>query len=149
MGEWGFPVTFAVMIVVLYLAWRLIQNIVVNRSPASTTPPGITVFAATGVLAAGLHSLFSGVHLMPASQVTGILVCGWLLGAIPIRGRFRTSRFSTMLLGAGLVASLVLLLGSAIEMRKLEFRATQMEKDKMLYPRFWQNGKVCTLFVDH
>jgi len=149
MGEWGFPAALTVMIVVLYLAWRLIQNIVINRSSAPSTLPGMTVFAATGVLAAGVHSLFSGVHLMPASQVVGILVCGWLLGTIPIGGRFRTSRFSSTLLSAGLAVSLVLLLGSTIEMRKLEYRATQMEKDKMLYPRFWQNGKVCTLFVDH
>jgi peptidoglycan/LPS O-acetylase OafA/YrhL len=96
----------------------------------------------TGVLAAALYACLSGVMVMPASQITGLLVCGMLLGLYP----FSPDRPHTILPWAfvpGLLLTLGLLGLGAHELRTMEARESQMLPAETGLPRIWQNAKVC------
>jgi O-antigen ligase len=151
-AEWGVPAALAVcglfLAVMLRLFGRLRQS-----GAADDRNQTLAVLLYTGVLSAALHATLSGVLVMPASQVTGMLVCGMLLG-LPIAGRSppdtvtRTGRRAArvalacmLLLSSGLIA-----LG-AHELSTLQDRAARLGADEPIRPRMWQDAKVCRLYT--
>jgi hypothetical protein len=79
LSEWGIPAAALLFISVAFIAWRLLLRLrVMQLEPGPLTPLAGAV--STGVLAAAIHACLSGVLVMPASQVTGLLLGGWLLG---------------------------------------------------------------------
>jgi O-antigen ligase len=79
LSEWGIPAAALLLIAIAFIAWRLLLRLrVLQLEPGPLTPLAGAV--STGVLAAAIHACLSGVLVMPASQVTGLLLGGWLLG---------------------------------------------------------------------
>jgi len=86
---------------------------------------------------------------MPASQIAGILVCGWLLGLMPLPVlRGRSYRASVALLVSGLALSAAFLVFAWHELAASETRLEQTQVLDRGIPRLWQNGKVCRLYRD-
>ncbi len=86
---------------------------------------------------------------MPASQVTGVLIGGWLLGLLPTPAGVSTRvRPSSLVLITGLALSIALLAFAGQEMRVAAIRWEQTPVMDLGIPRLWQNGKVCRLYRD-
>lgn len=154
LGEWGIP---AFLLLVLAGGFMVIALWRALRSPANTSDKrNIAAYLATGVLAAAILSLLDGVLIMPASQVTGILICGWLLGSLavspPVVGTVVGSRplfpglLAKVLLAVALIVSLVFLWFAQTEINQHEQALEQTHMMDRLIPRLWQNGKVCQLY---
>jgi len=119
-------------------------------------------YFATGMLAAMILACLDGVLVMPASQVTGVLVCGCLLGLLPARPGFSQSGISqsshsqrgnsqptvtaAAVLTLAIIASIAFLAFARHELSVAEVRWTQTPVMDQGIPRLWQNGKVCALY---
>jgi O-antigen ligase len=145
LAEWGFPAFVLLLICGIYLALRLI----VNLKEASTThnkSDYLVVALGTGIMAAAIHACFSGILIMPASQMAGILVTGWFLGVLPVSGAYtRSRRLAGLFLLIGLVVSTALSLFGTAQAPSNFQRYQAMDKPDRLLPRFWQYGKDCRL----
>jgi hypothetical protein len=145
-GEWGIP---ALIILLVATAWAWVRLLRILRAPESEPRTDILLagFLATAALAAMLHACLSGVLVMPASQVAGILVCGWLLGLLPVVPSGKPSlRFTPVLLVSGLAVSAALLAFGRQELAVADIRLEQTRVLDRGIPRLWQNGKVCRLY---
>lgn len=144
-AEWGLPAALilaAVFVGLLASATRRIRRLS-SESCAKAAPASLLL---TGVLAAAIHSCFSGVLVMPASQVTGVLVCGVLLGSLaPAQGHRRTFHTRWIVI-AGSILSLALLIQGGREISTMEERAAQLPP-RIFAPRIWQDSKVCVLYT--
>jgi hypothetical protein len=144
-AEWGIPVALTVCFIFLFLLSRTSQSIRQREfsSPEDTIIAGLLL---TGVLAAALHACLSGVMVMPASQVTGLLICGMLLGLYP----FAPVERATSDLHWGFIPGLILSVGllglGAYELQTMKIRAELLEPGASRWPRVWQEAKVCTLY---
>jgi hypothetical protein len=144
-AEWGMPVALVVCLVFLFLSWRIGHSIRQGKFGGSedTAVAGLLF---TGALAAAFYACLSGVMVMPASQVTGLLVCGMLLGLY----RFAPERPVTALQW-GFIPGLLLalgLLGLGIhELRTMEDRESRLHSTETGIPRIWQNAKVCRQYI--
>ena len=80
-AEWGIPVA-VVSAACCACCGGGRHHVRQNRfgSPEDNILAGLLL---TGLTAAALHACLSGVMVMPASQVTGLLICGMLLGLYP------------------------------------------------------------------
>ncbi len=145
-GEWGIPAALGLLALALFFAWFVLRA-VTHSARLSNRKPNISAFLATGVAAAGMYSCLSAVHMTPASQTVAVLMMGWLLGSLPTTRLHSSGVVGGRLLVSSLTVALVLLLASAVELRRLEFRTQQMAPIDTLYPRYWQDGKVCSLFT--
>jgi len=112
----------------------------------------LTILLAGGILAASVHACLSGVMVMPASQLTGMLMCGWFLGNLllkPAQNEMeRAEQYSSLKFGASiltlfLVTSLSLLAFSVHENTVRVENLNQTQVGERLLPRFWQIGKMC------
>ena len=145
-AEWGIPVALAVGFIFLYLILRISQSIRQKEfsGPEDTIIAGLLF---SGVLAAALHACLSGVMVMPASQVTGLLICGMLMGLYPTAPAKRTIRYLHWGLIPGLLLTVGLLGLGAYELQTMKIRADLLEPGASRWPRIWQDAKVCTLYV--
>jgi hypothetical protein len=145
-AEWGIPVALAACVVFLVLLTKGWQSI--RRDEYSTADDGATAgLLLTAVLAAAFHACLSGVMVMPASQVTGLLICGMLLGLYPSASGER--RVAALHWGfiPGLLLSVGLLGLGVHELKTMEDRESALLPRDNLLPRIWQNAKVCTLYI--
>jgi hypothetical protein len=144
-AEWGLPVALAVAGLFIFFFWRAITVIRGARFDHPDDAP-LAGLLLTGVLAAALHACLSGVLVMPASQVTGLLVCGMLIGLIPSRreaGQPGILRWSPL---AGLLLAAFLAVLGAHELNTMKSRAEMLEPSASMWPRIWQDSKVCRLY---
>jgi hypothetical protein len=147
-AEWGIPAALAICglfaALLLGAATRIRRG--VFTYPADAVLAGLLL---TGVLAAALHACLSGVLVMPASQVTGLLVGGMLLGLMPLRaaGLPVPVRQRAFLPGFGLLLAAGLLVLGAQELRTTTERAVLLRPGEDMRPRIWQDAKVCRLYV--
>ena len=144
-AEWGIPVALVVCAIFLFLLWRISRSIRQNEfaSPDDTVIAGLLF---TGVLAAALHACLSGVMVMPASQVTGLLICGMLLGMYPTAPGERVGRALHWGFIPGLIMTISLLGLGAYELQTMKSRAELLNPGESMWPRIWQDAKVCTLY---
>jgi hypothetical protein len=145
-AEWGIPVALSACVIFLFLLTKGWQR--VRRDGFGATDDGATAaLLLTAVLAAALHACLSGVMVMPASQVTGLLICGMLLGLYPAASGAR--RVAALHWGfiPGLLLSAGLLGLGVHELRIMKDRESVLLPRGNLLPRIWQNAKVCTLYV--
>lgn len=144
-AEWGMPVAQALLAIVIVLLLRTSQ--IIRRGTFSSADD--TNFAGLlflGVVAAAVHACFSGVPVMPASQVTGLIVCGILLGLLaPVPARGGALLTNWLFIPCLVLAASLLALG-AEELRTMEYRAAQLPA-RIIAPRIWQDAKVCRLHV--
>lgn len=145
-AEWGLPVALTVCLIFLFLLWRLSWSIRRDEfdNPEDTVMAGLLC---TGVLAAALHACLSGVMVMPASQVTGLLVCGMLLGLYPIAPQEKSAAALQWGFIPGLLLAVGLLGLGAQELQTMESRAALLKPAATMWPRMWQDAKVCELYT--
>jgi len=145
-AEWGIPVALAVCILFVLLLGGALQHL--RRSdledPADRTISGLLL---TGIFAAALHACVSGVMVMPASQVTGMLLVGLLLGLISTRRHEKPSRIAIPAMISGIVMCGALLVLGVHELGTRAERSAQLKPGEDLRPRMWQDAKVCRLYV--
>jgi putative inorganic carbon (HCO3(-)) transporter len=145
-AEWGIPVALAACFIFLVLVWRVSQNVRQGRHDCAQDGE-LAGLLLTGVLAAALHACLSGVMVMPASQVAGMLICGMLLGLSPLRQNQRPTPAYRRWGIPGLLLSVCLLALGFHELRTMEIRAPQLAPGEDMRPRVWQNAKVCKLYT--
>lgn len=146
LSEWGIPAFALLLTVCLFVAVRLLQQMK-YQVPESRSIEFLQIVLLTGLLAAAIHACLSGVLVMPASQVAGVLICGWLLGSVesaPTAGIKKTRT----LIGLTLVfiLSIIFLIFAISEIQLHEQRLAETAGKDQLIPRLWQNGKVCVLY---
>lgn len=148
-AEWGLPVTLFVIILTIFalIAWlKTIKCSKINKSDGNIYPALVA-----SLITGSIHSLFSGIIVMPLSQIMMVLVVGWMIGISSQCniGKFRVikhSQLKRLLLNAVLIVvgfgviwpiypSLLY-----IEKLQIEFMTAHPE-EKILHPRFWQYGK--------
>jgi len=144
LAEWGFPATLLILAVCAYLGWALLRRLRLQPGSGDELHIMQTMLGA-GVIAAALHACLSGLLIMPASQVTAVLICGWLLGALPATHPQPGTRRRLALLAVitGMVLCLGMLAFSIHEIRHIEMRTEALRMAAPASPRFWQDGRVC------
>jgi len=146
LSEWGMPAFVLLLVVGVFIAFKLILTL---RSGDETGKSirFVQVALATGLIAAAIHACLSGVLIMPASQVAGILIAGWLLGALPVTPKQGLQRLPVnAVLILSLLVSFTFLWFAKSEISLHEQRLEQTPAMDRLIPRLWQNGKVCGLY---
>jgi O-antigen ligase len=152
--EWGVVAGMAAATVILFV----IRSVILRLRAVSPRPVSIeTIVVATGVLAAATHAIFSGVMVMPASQVCGVLVFAYLTAlllkpAADLPARASGDQFTaTKTLWTPAIALLVALALAQLtyfvvrELPLIEARANTFVEEHARFPspRLWQNGHVC------
>lgn len=144
-AEWGLPATLA-MLALFALgvhAWAR-QTLALARSGANDVPLRIALLAA--LLTASVHALFSGVLIMPLSQVALMAVAAMMLAlytpAPRPGGALRAGAHARLLalLTAVTLATGALALPQAFQ---LEYLQQDYPVERWLMPRFWQQGRLC------
>ncbi len=146
-AEWGLPAALLTAVLCFALLWIVTARL--RSSGADPEPDGIvTGLLLTGVLAAALHAGLSGVMVMPASQVAGLLVTGMLIGRLPYREpSLKPVRAAAVtLIGPALMLFLISFGGH--ELKYMEERSARLPERFSLYPRLWQNSKICLLHAN-
>jgi len=148
-GEWGIP-ALLILLAALARGWIGLWRYLSAGGEANGVETLLAGFLATSLLAASLHACLSGVLVMPASQIAGLLVCGWLLGLLPGPSPDRRKQMSTVvLLASGLAMGITLLAFARQELAVAELHWQQTAILDRGIPRLWQNGKVCGLYMEH
>ncbi len=145
-GEWGLPATLGLLTAVAVLATSLLRTL---RSQANFAVCGLV---ATGVISAGMYSQLSGLLIMPASQVAGVLAGGWLIGGILLPTSNYVRAHSLRRLSVLTVTTLlcaVIALFAFTEAAQREHRESALPERDQKIPRFWQQGKVCKYFGEY
>jgi hypothetical protein len=145
-GEWGIPAALALFAIVVFLLVTSVSGIRQNTLARPEVSLGAVLFF-TGASAAAVHACFSGVLVMPASQVTGIVICGILLGMMNRGSAKRRSTRLRWLFVPGLLLSASLTALGSYEISSMVERAAQLPTARVIAPRMWQDAKVCRLYI--
>ena len=156
-AEWGVPAALITIYIFVsgFIAWikQGRTRLAPGHGGASATAQ-IMLYPAllASLTTASIHALFSGVINMPLSQVSMILVIGWMLAiyfgpapasaTVPGKRASASLLWSLLFLGAvcGLLAGIVpdlMNFGELMNNDHMPLGATQ------LMPRFWQQGLIC------
>jgi len=145
-AEWGSPAALAVCL--LFAALLLVGTRTFRRentdSGENAVLPGLLL---TGVLAAALTACVSGTMVTPASQVTGLLIGGLLLGFVSRNAVATTLTVQRFVVIPGLILATGLIALGAQELRTMAERSPLMRPGEDMRPRIWQDAKVCRLYV--
>ncbi|MSQ98247.1 MAG: hypothetical protein EXR85_02965 [Xanthomonadales bacterium] len=148
MLEWGIPALFLLLAAAGVLFYRL-AYFLRNPYAVSAQDAQLAGFLACGMLAAIILACLDGVMTMPASQVTGVLVCGILLGLFPVpRVTVQSTTTALVLLTSALIISIAFLVFARQELAVADVRWKQTPLPDRGIPRLWQNGKVCRLYQE-
>ena len=156
LSEWGIPATLLALSLLFFILARLLRRLKTEVGENLTGLWQLQVALSTSILAAVMYSGFSAVLIMPASQVTAILICGWLLGtfspsaatAIDFsaeHGGVQYRRVSMLILITSLTATMVLWPFGSYEVNRMGLYQEQLPHADWTMPRFWQLGKTCWL----
>jgi len=150
-AEWGIPVALAVIALFVWgiFAWSK----AINSTPYSNEDKSLCAALLASLLTAGVHSLFSGIIVMPLSQVMMVLVTGWMLG-ITSRRTVSAKNYSN---GKHVILCLIFLVTSFgviwplfpellyLEKSQADFLHSHPEV-RVLNPRFWHQGHINEYF---
>ena len=153
-AEWGLPVTAMVIFVWISgtLAWIRQGRKKLARIESHHTNPVLYPALLASLITASAHAIFSGIIIMPLSQVAMILVIGWMLGIYFEQGT-NTGNMPDMSimtriiwLFLPLIAIAVLLYGITPDLINSDglLKINQLPTGTThLMPRFWQQGLIC------
>jgi len=144
-AEWGTPVVLAACVIFLTLLWQGCRGIRQDEL-RGTEDKVIAGLLITAVLAAALHACLRGVMVMPASQVTGLLISGMLLGLYPAASADNPAPALQWGFIPGLLLAVGLLGLGAQELSTMDARESRLAPQEIGLPRIWQNAKVCRLY---
>lgn len=147
-GEWGLAAITALACIVAFSFLTLFQANWRQAAPAYSAQ--LVGFLTIALTAAAIYSFLSGVLVMPASQVAGALIGGWLMDVSRRHAGAVIGRRwpATSVLVSGLLISLIVTVFSGGEAGKNEFRSTLIPAIDSGIPRYWQQGKLCKYFAD-
>jgi len=150
-AEWGIPAALLLFVVVGCgaIAWWRHVRMVVKRQPASSRSM-VCLALLAALTGAAAHSLVDGVIVMPISQMTLVLMCGWAWGLVlagrPDAPESAETRSSWGYWGVRLIASMAVfvivqgvypVIGHIAEREQAYLDA---HPGSVLYPRFWAHG---------
>lgn len=141
--EWGIP---AAAILAFLFLWGIRQwmrwskkQMQHHAAPSDQNLINIALFAS--LTTAAVHALFSGIIIMPHSQVMLVIILGWMLGRYHLN---HAATVHTSLAGKALIlltaASLLALLIGMYPVLNT-FNLDQLPLQQL--PRFWQQGRFC------
>ncbi len=146
-AEWGVLVGFIVFALFAIFLIRLTK--LKEKVSTTVTQHPVASLLATGVFAAQIYSLLSGVLIMPASQVAGILVFGWLVGlafGVQNAQTERTRKHSTAFTTLTVLLAALVTVSAFGELGNRKHSNIVVPSGDSLFPRFWQDGKLCKYF---
>lgn len=152
--EWGLLATLLLVLAVFWgmRAWtRQCRRLL--RSDAAKSDAGVRIALTASLVAAATHAVFSGVTIMPMSQMMMVLVIGWAFGLYlrrqdqehdvrPVAVPSRTRAGAAILIVVAVGVVLATTLPDARrreESRRAFFEATE---SRTLHPRFWLQGNL-------
>ena len=139
MAEWGIPVALAVCLIVMIM---LKSAIIAGRNPGNKENQ-LFGFLLTGAFTASVYALLSGVFVMPASQVSGLLILGGMLGLLPVSANRMQSGLPFPVFLIPVLLAIGLLLHGIFELSTMETRASLLGPEESMFPRTWQDAMVC------
>ena len=143
LGEWGMIALFLVLVLAISIGLGFLKNLKYSNETSQSDPP-LKAMLAISLIAGVIHACLSGLLIMPASQVTLVLIAGW---ALSLSGNKRLYPKKPVIASSLLVASmffaLVALVFGAKEITQLPERTSYSEHYGPMMPRFWQDGRVC------
>ncbi len=150
LAEWGFPAFLLIMAVCTWLGWCLIMKCRGEQSGEESSDILVAMLGCS-ILAATIHACVSGVLIMPASQVMGVLACGWAFGRLNpvVRNTPSLALSSISVLPVGIVVAALVCVFSISEVQKLGIRTNKVEFQKISMPRYWDSGRSCKYFHEN
>jgi len=143
LGEWGIIATLLLLFLAIAIGMGFLKHLKYSNTTNQTDPP-LKAMLAISLIAGFIHACLSGLLIMPASQVSMILIAGWALSLASRKSQpIRNSTLGSSLLLAGLLLSLAILVFAGREITLLPERTSYAEHHGPMVPRFWQNGRVC------
>ena len=149
--EWGIPALLA-LIAVLSATFLHLFRVLRRRSIGPMEDSTLASLLAIGLLTAAAYSFLSGVMVMPASQVAGMLVGGWLMGKIPAESIPKsavTARTAVACVMLGTLACATVVSFSLVEAGQRAYRQAFIPVVAQGAPRYWQEGKLCSYFDEY
>ena len=145
-AEWGIPAAVITLFIFLYglYFWVKRNNQPLPAEEAHLLNIRIALFAS--LIAGTTHSLFSGVIVMPVSQIMIILTIGWMLGIhFSSRPQRKKSNITSTLSPCIVIISIsFLIIGINQSSPPKEVTEVQNLTASKFIPRFWQQGKICS-----
>ena len=143
LGEWGLIAIFLVLVLAFSLGLGFLKSLKSSNITSQSDPP-LKAMLAISLIAGAIHSCVSGLLIMPASQVTMILIAGWTLSISRDEQSSQNTRPSgNILLVAGTLMAFATLIFAATEITQLPQRTSYSGHYGPMVPRFWQDGRVC------
>jgi len=149
MGEWGIP---AFVLLGILFGWMVYSWIHAAKSLINVNTYNQTLVACLSIscLAAIIHVCVSGLLIAPSSQVTGILITGWLLSSL-FKDSDTKSSVSSRIKGAkalymallGIMVSVSVCWFAISELGELPYRTSYAQDFGPSAPRFWHDGRFC------
>jgi O-antigen ligase len=146
-AEWGLPAAVAGLLVICWVVLRA-TLLVRRRETLEPDRSRLEGGLVTSVVASLLLACLSGVLIMPASQVTGLLVAGLLLGSLGERAAPRRSSRAGWLAVTALAFCFALSAFARYEFQNLAGRDPGIPQDGVMHPRLWQDSMECRKYVD-
>jgi len=145
-AEWGIPAAIIMLFIFLYGLYFWIKRN--NQPPPTEEAPLLNIRIAlfASLIAGTTHSLFSGVIVMPVSQIMMILTIGWMLGIhFSSRPQRKKSNITSTLFPCIVIISIsCLVIGiNQSPPPKGVMEAQNLTVSKFI-PRFWHQGKACS-----
>lgn len=149
-AEWGLPAVLIVMVLFIWgmSSWLKDDN-KTREADSYTLKLRVALFAS--LVTAAVHSLFSGIIVMPVSQIMMVLVIGWMLG-VAINPADPQGDFSKLKRGLLLLIFVatstvifwqVLLHGPHLEESHRQYMDSHpTEQGRIYHPRFWLQGDI-------
>ena len=143
LGEWGIIALLLVLILAVMIGLDFLKRLKHPNISSQADPP-LKAMLSISLIAGVIHACVSGLLIMPASQVTLILIAGWnlsLLGNTQLPSKNPLSASSVLI--AGMLFACANLVFAAREIPQLPDRTSYSEHYGPMMPRFWQDGRVC------
>lgn len=148
--EWGIPTAllFFVICTTVFFKWIRRASMLLAQG---TTPQMIPVALTASLVSAGVHSLFSGIIVMPTSQLLLVLNVGWIVGIYSASSIESTSAVKVLEINFYRVATVATVIYITLfvlsEVYSLnisnEYSTGEVSPHSLLKPRFWQQGDIC------
>ncbi len=145
LAEWGVIATLLAVAITLY---GFIKWVRFGTAQISTHPKSTILYSAltSAFITANVHALVSGVWVMPLSQLTLIIIIGWMYGLyMQMNTKITAHANPIFFLAAILLTLVVFIYGLYPELSNLtnwlqtSFEATG---SSYLHPRFWSQGTI-------
>ena len=148
-AEWGIPAACLILFLFLYGTFHWVKQYKVNIKHYTKNQSLIRISLFASLIAGSIHSLFSGIVVMPISQLCMLLVIAWMLAlyykdilpAKPKKGIVNILLFASALSVATLSYNVYKSINFQIDTSNPGVIVLSSDNT---FPRFWVNGKECS-----